>query len=184
MSIYTKKQAFTLVEIIIVIIIVWIMLSMTFSLWFSYVTKMRVKTDKEWLLSTYNVIQASARSSNYYQWEKYQSVLTTFTAWSGESIQHSIIELDSTIVPVRSFSSQHGSITLVETTESGDPVVVTTAVVPTSVVTTTPYKIWCMIGWSDEITTLWITYTSAINDDEYCFEIDAWSCKLKQVECP
>lgn len=166
-----KVQWFTLIETIIVVVIVWILLSATFSLSFNYVNTMRVKTDKEQMANVISDWFAIARTSNYYTSVRYDTLdisLNTFGVLS-QAVGWDF----STPASIDSFSLKHSEIVFWTWITSLQLQVI-------------PYKIWCD-AFVDGVaaTSGFITFglQSSINEDLYCYRIDEDVCKLNQIQC-
>ena len=65
------KKGFTLIEIVIVIVIAWILLSMTFNLWWDYIDFLRYKQDREAFVNMIDKTILRTRATNYYDGLKY-----------------------------------------------------------------------------------------------------------------
>lgn len=66
------KKAFTLIEMIVVIIIISILFLIVLRMGWNYVRDMQFRNDKEEFLSQYNKLLSQSMSSNYYEWEEYK----------------------------------------------------------------------------------------------------------------
>ena len=162
---------FTLVETVIVVAIVGILLLATFSLSFSYVNTMRVKTDKEQLITAIADGMAIARTSNYYTTTRYATLAILLTqSW----VDYEVVGGDfASPQNIDSFDLQHSVLNL-------------WTWVTTLWVDIVPYSIWCDASLDGVVSWSWLVYfslQSTISDEEYCYAIDQNVCKVNQVWC-
>lgn len=166
-----KAHWFTLIETVIVVIIVWILLSITFSLSFDYVRTMEVKTDKEQMANVISDGFAIARTSNYYTLTRYETLNILLNRGGAVSEAQ---WWDFGVSPtIDIFALQNSELTF------------WTWVTSLSL-DVTPYQIWCsaFVDWVAS-TSGFVTFAleSTINDDRYCYRIDEDVCKLNQIQC-
>lgn len=166
-----KKKGFTLVEITIVVSIIGILLYITFSLGFGYIDTMRLKADKETMISVVTKALATARTSNYYDSTLYTELEISFTSdgvstyvqW-GQVIGQENLD---------TYTLNHGNIEIPMTGSVASLLV-------------SPYKIGCELEIDDVPITgsLDLTLYSTINSDIYCYSVSEDVCKFNQVLCP
>lgn len=168
-----RMRWFTLVEVLIVIIIVWIMLGSTVFLWFAYLKTMQVRNEKQSITSMYNEFSAVARTSNYHGWVRYDLMNMTIQEW----VISADIDLSSgTSEDIWSFSLEDLSFVF-----SGSDSWWTIDI------SITPYKIGCSQIWVSDlgmaVTGVDLQVVSSINNDVYCFTISEDTCKLTENRC-
>lgn len=173
------RKAFTLVEILVVIILAVILLAMTFNLWRDYINFLKFKQDREKYINLIDTAIVTARTTNYYQGTKYtyldvtmdeDALSITYGTWnaaSAGSCGTSLNEFDT-------HNLTNASVTWFST--------------PTTV-RILPFEIWCFdieLGWTETCSTstwLNVIIESTITDDETCYSFDLSTCKFVQVVC-
>lgn len=156
-----RKNALTLVEVLIVVLIMGILLSMTMGLGTQYVKTMQVKKDKELMVGHVTDIVGIARTSNYYKGTKYSYVDIGFTSGSITSVLSTADEIDTVVISKSRlvFSWSNFTVRLV------------------------PYQMGCTLLEDPTATGYQYEFQSMINTDEYCFLRNLTVCKLQQVTC-
>lgn len=166
-----KKNWFTLLETVIVLIIVGILLAITFSLSFDYVNTMKVKTDKEQMANIITDAMAAARTSNYYDSKLYETMEISIV----QDRVYSSVVWGSFVLPetVSNFAPNHSQLVFATWI----------SIVQLDII---PYEIGC-VGLLNGLTTSWsvsFELHSLINSDTYCYELQQDVCKLNQIVCP
>lgn len=167
------KKWFTLIEIIIVVVMIWIMLSWVVVLGRWYLKTMEVKTEKQAFMAQYNELATIARTSNYVDGFRYESVDISITQWwiLWEATlewgwTYEIIDFD--------FNNAELVFTWSDTAWRID-------------ITILPYAIGCnqviVTSTASLVSSVDLQLVSSINSDEYCFEVDERTCKLSQNRC-
>ena len=158
-------HGFTLVELLIVLVIVWMLT--VFSLWISndQIQKVKNKTVKESILSEWQSRYSRNLWSSSISWTIYKHMDITLSSWSNE-IEISYFTWDNDENPFIENSFTNKFIIKNDTT-----------------LEYYPYRIACKIkNWEDELDK--ITLTININNREnadYCFELNSKNCRLIEV---
>lgn len=171
-----SHKAFTLIEMLIVLIIIWIMLMATVFLSWEQIQKVKNKTVKESILAEMQSRYSRNLWSSSFAWIMYDTMDVTFSTWTNE------IEFK--------YNAENGG-TGVENTFSDrfEIKYITTnyyyagSVPPTLTGITLeymPYQITCQIWSWDENTN--VVFVARVNDNKnYCFEIPQKNCRLVSV---
>ena len=148
---------------LVVIIIVWILLFMTLYLGRDYLRTVQVQTDREYFTSFYSQVLATARTSNYFQSLPYDALYITFSSWS-------VMAQTNDALILWSYELDYGTL------------VFSWWVAPEIIVE--PYSLGCEIYlWFESTDRVDFTYISALNTSEFCYHIDAATCKMISLWC-
>ena len=171
----TKLKAFTLLEMVIVMILLGIMTMMTLQLSTDQIEKVQHKAVKEEIIQTYQKYYTKNLVSSYFSGSHYKTLNIHFT--SGENQISFSFSGDN--------DDEVGSGVLFGefkiTSLSGDE----TTTYNQATVSLTPFHLACawIFDWVDKIWTwLWIRFLIQ-EQQEYCFEISSQTCRMREVEC-
>lgn len=161
-----RKNWFTLVEVLMVMIIVWLILSMTVFFWSQYLKELQLRKEKEEVMNIINYAMSYVKSSNYYQWEKFTHLIVDIWTWTID------VHLDSsTWTWFSSYSLLRSEIT------SFNP--------PTSnQIRLTPYQRECEDAINNSTGDITFQLSSTVNDQSFCFSRNMPLCKLFIIPCP
>jgi len=173
-----SHKAFTLIEMVIVLVIIWIMLTATVFLSGEQIQKVKNKTVKESILAEMQSRYSRNLWSSSFAWKMYDSMDVTFSGWSNEikfkyntgdnggwieNIFSDRFEIKYIIKSYNYFSDPNNNLT------GGISLKYL------------PYKISCTIWEEDEGITN-VVFVARVNDDkDYCFEINQKNCRLIEV---
>ena len=164
----TKAKAFTLIEMIIVLIIMWILLMMGIWLSGSQVQKIQNKTVKESILSEWQSRYSRNLGSSSFAWEHYDTMNVEITSWSNQiKFIYSWENITwSEIIFTDRFE-------IINISWHDSPVTIKYE----------PYRISCSwLSWKEEEEKL--QFKARVNNSQdYCFEINSKNCRLMEVKC-
>ena len=168
------KYGFTLIEMVIVLVIIWILLLMTTWLSAQQIQKVKDKTVKEAILAEMQTRYSRNLWSSSFEWKMYSTMNIKFKEWESE-ISFIYNNTDGEITEntfTNRFEIKHLGINY-------EPVNPSTSLGEVSL-EYTPYKIPCVI-WDDP----WnknLVIIARINDRrDYCFEIKQKNCRLIEI---
>jgi len=171
-NIRTKnKKAFTLLEIIIVIVIIWILMSATMKFGGDRIWFLNNKNIKEQFLDNYSLLQSNNTMTNYYVWKIYQDLDINFSIWMSDfSYQYNSYDslyTGQTYVDWGSYKIQSLKVNWDSVSNIN--------------VSMTPYILGCSIqGGSNSFAEINILVNNA---KEYCFRINSDICRMISVSC-
>ena len=166
-----KPKAFTLIEMIIVLIVMWILLMMSIWMSGSQVQKIQNKTVKESILSEWQSRYSRNLGSSSFAWEHYGTMNVEIESWSN---QIKFIYSWENITWSEIIFTDRFEITSISWYNS--PVTIQYE----------PYKISCSWGseGSEEQKNETLNFTARVNNSQdYCFEINSKNCRLMEVKC-
>lgn len=172
----TKHYAFTLVEMIIVLVIMGILLMATLYLSGDQIQKVKNKTVKESILAEMQTRYSKNLWSSSFAWEMYDTMDATFTNWS-KNIEFSY----------KNWNPQNLNNTFTNTfeikyiTPNYDYNTANPENLGSITLRFTPYKISCSIlEWETSYDN--VVIVTRVNDNKnYCFEINKQNCRLMEV---
>jgi len=181
-------KAFTLMEIVIVLAIMGIITLMTMGLSGTQLQNLQQKTIKEKILSTYQTHYSRNLTSSFFAGLRYEKMYLTLE--EGENVlTFGFTETDtegtnSNILSEKITFRERFVIENIFT----DPYIVND---PTNLkpkgkitITYTPYQISCMIGEDPEEDIEDVVIITRIRGmNNYCFAINAKSCRMREVKC-
>lgn len=160
-----NKKWYTLIEVVMVMVIVWLILSMTVFFWSEYLKELQLRKEKEEIINTITYATSYVKSSNYYNGEKFTHLIIDI-ATGGISVN-----LDSSSWTwFSSYTLSRSEITFLTLPASNQ-------------IRLTPYQREC----EDTINNTWdiaFQLASTVNDQEFCFSRNMALCKLFIVSCP
>ena len=168
-------SAFTLIEMVVVLIIIWIMLMATVFLSGEQIQKVKDKTVKESILAEMQSRYSRNLWSSSFAGEMYDSMDVTFTSWTNEiKFKYNTGDDEGGIENVFTDRFEIKYITNNYTWWNTNP-----NWIEDIVLTYSPYKIYCKI-WEEEIKN--VIFVIRVNDNkDYCFEIDRKNCRLIEM---
>lgn len=163
------KRAFTLVEMLVVIVVISLMIWLVMFSWWKNVTEIQFRSDKETFLSTFTKIRTNALSSNYYKDVKYESLEMEYDS-NKNKIKISYVswwtnyDLENIYFTNSFFSwSSWFRISLY------------------------PYSLNCNLLYLDpNINNNWMSIVQLRSKNKkysYCFNMESSSCRLKEIQC-
>ena len=166
-----SHYGFTLIEMVIVLIIMWILLMLTVWLSGQQIQKVKDKAVKESILAEMQSRYSRNLWSSSIRWEMYENMEITLEKWSNKiNFKYNLKNSENSENNFLDEFSDKFEIKYIalDDTEKDD----------TTTLTYTPYKISCKIWESSNKLSLVIR----MNDHEdYCFEIDSKNCRLTEV---
>ena len=173
-----KRKWFTLIEILIVIIIIWIMLAIGFSLNWNSVDQLRAKSSIEEISSFFDTKFLQTQASNYENWVAYTWIDIT-------------LSLNATSIPYvyhLSWNNSEGNFyweNFTITSISWATEVDWGKTLETVTIQYVPFSPGCEFIWGDgtEMTKIYFS-AKPRGLKEACFELDKNYCKLKAIRCP
>ena len=166
-SFILAKKAFTLMEILIVIVIIGILLAVTMRFWSGRINDLKAQSYKEQFVSYYNELYSQNMTSSFRDATKYKQLNILFS--SGISYQ-----LDG----VRPASASDFSSLLFR------DFLLDSWAASSVQLQFVPYELWCGIS-SPTATGAVVSFHAYMpeNGKQYCFEIASETCKLIEKRC-
>ena len=171
-----SQYAFTLIEMLIVLIIVWILLMATLYLSNEQIQKVKDKTVKEAFLAEMQSRYSRNLWSSSIQWDMYSSMDVSFTTWENKiDFWYNLMNNGSKSGSFfDKFTIEHISTNYQSATEVGNSH-------DNIKLTYSPYQISCKI-WDDEENYNNVVMAIRVNDHKnYCFEIQQKNCRLMEM---
>lgn len=175
-------KAFTLIEMTIVLVIMWIMLMATVYMSGEQIQKVKDKSVKESILSEMQTRYARNLWSSSFEWVMYDTLDITFSSWESKiDFKYNAKDKESSKENTFTDKFEIKNIFTNYNDESGG--------LPNDTIqlTYTPYKIFCKI-WessSEEDSNKNVIFVIRINNGkDYCFEILEKNCRLTEMSEP
>lgn len=169
-------KAFTLVEMVIVLVIIWIMLMSTVFLSWEQIQKVKDKTVKESILAEMQTRYSRNLWSSSFAWKIYDSMDVSFSGWSNE-IRFKYETKDGE-EPENIFTDKFEMKYLT----TGYHYEWTPTPVNNIELKYYPYKISCKIWDSESSSGDNLVFIARVNNNkDYCFEINQKNCRLVEV---
>lgn len=173
-----SHKAFTLIEMVIVLVIIWILLMMTLHLSWEQIQKVKDKTVKESILAEMQSRYSRNLWSSSFAWMIYDTMDVTFSSWSNE-IGFKYNPRNGGDSRENTFSN---SFEIIYITKNYDRLNSTN---PDGVeninLAYSPYQISCKI-WEDSEENTNVAIVARVNENrDYCFEISQKNCRLVEV---
>ena len=183
-----NKKWFTLIEMLIVIVIIWILLTLSMRISGDRIQILKTKSVWEQVVYNYNNLYAKNLLTNYYEWEMYENMVVRFSEWDTKlyylynkySDGESTVDNDSRLSEiVQSWKYKVEKIYF-----NWNKSINTNS----AYVVFEPYKIWCALSntYPDYGNVLYnkLNVELLVNiNRKYCFEISSDLCKLEVVDC-
>ncbi len=168
---YTR--GFTLIEMVIVLVIMWILLLMTTWLSAQQIQKVKDETIKESILSEMQTRYSRNLWSSSFAWKMYDTMEVTLTKWENKiDFKYNTKDEDTENTFTNRFEIIHLGTNYTPPSASSSLEAISLKY--------TPYKISCVIWDSSENKNLVII--ASVNDNrDYCFEINQKNCRLTEM---
>lgn len=172
-NIFKFKKAFTLIEIMMVIVIIWILMAATMRFGGDRIGFLNDKNVKEQFVSTYDTLYSNNMMTSYHLWDPYTNLDIDFVLWrAGFDYLY----------------RWYGSANIFSDTtkvDGGEYKIVNLTVdwkdVDSINVSLEPYILGCKINWSDiSIVKIDLLVNQSKN---YCFKINSDSCRISSISC-
>lgn len=171
-----KKWGFTLIEMVIVLIIMWILLMATMALSGSQIQKIKNKAIKESILAQWQSSYSRNLWSSSFGWMLYDKMEVSLSEWS-DHIDFLYIPRDENDEQnLNSFIGNFNIKYIVKNYQSDNANLETISDIALEY---KPYKMYCSIWW-DEVDNLVLIMRISDNQD-YCFEIQSKNCRLLEM---
>lgn len=172
-----SHNAFTLIEMVVVLIIIWIILMATVFLSGEQIQKVKNKTVKESILAEMQSRYSRNLWSSSFTGEMYDSMNVTFTPWDNKiTFKYNIGDGEDGIENV--FTDRFEIKYISEDYTWWYP---TPQESKNVILTYSPYKISCKI-WENEESKRNVVIVIRVNDNkDYCFEINRENCRLVEI---
>ena len=170
-----SHKAFTLVEMIIVLIIMGILLMFTVGLSGQQIQKVRNKSVKESILAEMQTRYSRNLWSSSFAWKMYNTMDVKLTKWEKKfNFTYDVIKKGHSDKDIENTFSDHFEIKyLTFNADSASPTEENSVNIKYS-----PYKISCEI-WENKNNVVIVT---RVNDSkDYCFEIKQKNCRLTEI---
>lgn len=168
------KKFFTLIEMLIVVIIVWILAMISLRLWWNYISKIQFKSDKEELLLNYNKTLSQSLSSNNISWQKYNLIWIELVDTSDRFDLYYFSWTD--IWKIKSNRLNYSNFKNFK---------LNWVSISTWYLFFESYKIWCKFQ-NNSIVDSWSLYFEIYSQSlnySYCFDLFLNNCKLIEKKC-
>ncbi len=175
------KKAFTLVEILIVIVIIGIIMGMTMNFWWNQIRRLQTKTIEETYLDTLNILQNKVLMSNYYEDKKFSKLTLTFE--KGNSVKSKFIGegIDNNINQLQLMDSSH-VIDNIWSKKDNDEYKSINSILVKYI----PYEFWCEIVWwedSNKVNYNNFVFQTTHKNKKTCYQLTATTCKYQRKDC-
>jgi len=176
-------KAFTLIELVIVLVIIWIMLMATVYLSGEQIQKVRDKTVKESILAEMQSRYSRNLWSSSFSGTIYDHMDVTFSWWSNEITFSYYTGNNSEESSEAFFTNQFiDKYTIRYITPNYDFNGNPQNQIPSITLQYKPYKISCSLEWEGDDSYNNIVMVARVNDSRnYCFEINQKNCRLVEV---
>ena len=151
------KKAFTLIEMVIVLVIIGILMGVTMKFSSNRIVDLKAQSLKDAFVDSYALAQSQNLASSYH-W-KFHYTTMTLTFWNGILAQY-----DGSGDTQLFSDMEHMKLT---------------NVIWTQVLSLTPYHMGCTLNeWT------WVSFNLEVNGNKtYCFSINPNTCTLKELPC-
>ncbi|PID34756.1 MAG: hypothetical protein CR971_01575 [candidate division SR1 bacterium] len=184
------KKAFTLIEILIVIVIIGIIMGMTMNFGGNQIRKLQTKTIEETYLDTLNILQNKVLMSNWYEGKKFSELRLTFKKeqsvksefiWEEEKTpgSNTTSESDFGVVEVENLVDNLHKITHLGFKNTSNQY---KSITDTTTVKYLPYQFGCEIKQGDTDYPNLIFQTQHKNK-KTCYQLTAATCKYQKMNC-
>jgi type II secretory pathway pseudopilin PulG len=169
-----NKKAFTLFEMVIVLVILWIITLMIMGLTGTQIQKLQQKTEKESLLTTYHNRYSKNLTSSFFAGQRYSEMKITFTSGTNE-IKTEYFSGDQIFFT----GSYQGDFQIKR--------IITDKIFPSTSADTIsllllPYGIPCVLG-EDETLSEIILIIRMKKQKDYYFSISSQNCRMTEIKC-
>lgn len=170
-----SHKAFTLIEMVIVLIIMWIMLMFTVSLSGDQIQKVKNKAVKESILAEMQTRYSRNLGSSSFAWKMYNTMDVKLVKWENKiDFKYDVIKKKPEDKDIENTFTDHFEIKYIlfdsDNAISGGENSVD--------INYSPYKISCKI-WENKNK---VVIVARVNDNkDYCFEIKQNNCRLTEI---
>lgn len=168
----SKKNWYTLLEIMIVLGVIIILLTVTMKFSSSRIDELQSQTSREDFKNNYEELLLSNMSSNYYNGERYTSLDLFFGSWA-YGFTYTLINETKETEPKNGFFDTNQTIT---------KIIADNEEINALHIILTPYTIGCELIKENESYQK-ITLQTETKNQKYCFSISNNSCKLVSIPC-
>lgn len=173
-----KKRGFTLIEMVIVLIIMWILLMATMVLSWDQIQKIKDKTVKESILAEMQSRYSRNLWSSSFAWVMYNHFDVELSTWSNEIFFSYYTWGNQEPFFTGSFVNRFEIKSIISNYDFTDNV--RQNLIQTVNLYYTPYNISCRIEWENLYDN--IVVLTRVNDSrDYCFEIKQKNCRLIEL---
>lgn len=163
------KKAFTLIEMVIVLLIIGILMAATMRFWWNRIVDLKAQSIKEQFVWHYNDLYSQNMTSSFRNAQKYDTLMLVFTTGM-------IYRLDD--------GPLMNNLTLPNLELKNLRFWVEEISFPMANLLFIPYHLWCSINngphtWN----VLYFDLIIPENGKQYCFEIISQTCKLVETKC-
>lgn len=166
-----NKKAFTLLEIVIVIVIIWILMSATMKFGGDRIWFLNNKNIKEQFLDSYSLLQSNNTMTNYYLWKIYKNLDINFDIWSDKfAYKYNLYDSSftwQTYVDGGSYQINKLNVDWKNVSNLN--------------ISMTPYVLWCTI--QDQNSAEAELGILVNNSKQYCFKINSDICRIVSISC-
>lgn len=170
-----SHKAFTLIEMVIVLIIMWIMLMFTVSLSGDQIQKVKNKAVKESIVAEMQTRYSRNLWSSSFAWKMYNNMEVIFASWENKiDFNYNLINnevWENTFT--NNFRIKYMVVNYTEWKKPNNPN-------DEIILEYSPYKISCKIG-GDETYKNMVIITRINENKDYCFEIKQKNCRLTEM---
>ncbi len=166
------KKAFTILEITIVIVIIWVIMWATMKFGWDRIGFLNNKNVKEQFMSNYDSLYSNNMMTSYYMWDIYKELEIKFVLWENnlKYLYNTYGDNYQGTTFVDGWSYEIDDLYLNgESTDMLDIVM-------------SPYVLWCTIN--DSLESSLAKISILVNKSKsYCFEINSDNCRIQSVSC-
>jgi type II secretory pathway pseudopilin PulG len=176
-----KKKWFTLIEMLIVILIIWILLAVGFSLNRNSIDQLRAKSTSEEISSFFDTTFLQIQASNYENWKPY-TWIELILSWGSSEVAYTYqLAASWDEEPQENIQRFYrwGWFTILAITWSNST---WDTPLPSVSIQYVPFNPWCKFNWWEEYRRIFIA-AKALGLRTACFEIDRTYCKLRTIKC-
>ena len=170
-----KLKAFTIIELLIVIAIIWILMATTMKFSWDRISFLNNKNIQEQFVANFSSLQAENNMTNYHFWKIYQDLKINFVL-EEDHFTYSYHNHDSAI-DTRATTTEWWHYQINEIILDWDTTTEANIFMK-------PYTLWCTITNKDnndwKNLKIWILVNDA---KKYCFSIESNNCKIKTISC-
>lgn len=172
-----SKKSFTLIELLIVAVIIWLIILATMWLAWNYLIRTQIRADAEQFQTAFQTSQSKALSTNVYNWIQYRRLEVSLSPWQSRFSIEATSSGSSVLLDTFPFIASEFSGVFLDTTHySSWKVLLET------------YKIGCsFVTPSNVVIQTWTVYFDIKQSKgwniKYCFRLPLVSCKLTQYDC-
>lgn len=172
-----KYNAFTLIEMLIVLIVMWIMLMVTLFLSGDQIQKVRNKTVKETILAEMQSRYSRNLWSSSFAWTMYDHMDVEIWKWKNEFVfSYYTWNSEESFLTNRLVDSF--KIIYITTGYNFEQTTTIQPIEGTIKLKYVPYQISCEIEWNSQNA---IIVTRVNDSQDYCFEINKQNCRLIEI---